>query len=202
MVCTGSYATYSRARAKITYSTKLDDDGGGSGNQYDPSDLFSRRWSFSGEFLTLQAAGLYWEEEGIDDPEEPIGEEEISAAKIIPMTEHALTRHRATSIPWTAIQANIGLINENAINNGYFTSVAAECLLFMGAEINFVLSTDGSKVYTYELRFQERRSKHKALTYGWNHFWHPNGGRFRRVQNASGDNVYPFSADDFASLFA
>lgn len=156
-------ATYSQARAKIKYSTKL----------YDPSDLFVRRYSFSGEFLTLPAGGLYW-----DDLGTVVEQEEISAAKIVPMTEHSLTKHRVTSIPWTAITRNIGRVNKTTLNNAFFSNIPPECLLFVGAEINFTLSTDGSTVWTIEYRFQERRvdlfeetsSSGATGIGGWNHF--------------------------------
>lgn len=193
----GTIATYATpARIRIKYSTKL----------YDPSDLIVRKYGFSGEFLTLTGAGLYWE----SGPQ--VEQEDVSAAKIVPMVEHSLTRHRATFIPWTAIQANIGRVNKNTINNSYFTNIPRECLLYMGAEVNFTLSTNGTTVWTLEHRFQERRvdlyedtSSTGGATGigGWNHFYRQTGASpgFDRIFTADGDPIYSYSQNDFAGLF-
>lgn len=184
-VCSGSVISYSKAVATIRYSTKL---------PYNPETLVTRKWSFTGEFLTIPASSVKW------DNGDAVENEEISAAKIIPMIEHALTLHKVLSIPWTTIKDCIGKVNQNAINDSIFDSVAAEQLLYMGASIDWKLTTDGNEEWTIEHRFQERKVKHAANEYGWNHFWRPDKKRWEKLKDDNGDNIYP-KTTSFSSLF-
>lgn len=186
-ICGGNTAHYEFALATIKYS-KL---------PYESSTLITRRYSFGGEFLTIPAGTLKWEDTG-----KKVDEEEISAAKTICMIEHSITWHRVleASIPWSAIKANIGKVNDGTLNNAYFPSVADESLLYLGAEMNFTFSTDGSQVWTLEHRFQERQVKVGGNTYGWNHFLRPRDSAWKRLLDESGDPVYPKSGT-FTSLF-
>jgi hypothetical protein len=184
-----SVATYAnRAKVTINYSNL----------PYESDTLLTRRFSFSGEFLTIPSAALKWE------GGEVVQDEEISAAKIIPMIEHSITWHRVleASIPWDDIKNDIGRVNESAIDNAYFDNVAAETLLYMGAELNFTYSTDGSKVWTLEHRFQERRVKIAEDVFGWNHFQRPSDGTWKKLVDDNGDTVYPtMTTADVLALF-
>ena len=184
-ICSGSVISYVHAKATIQYSTKL---------PYNSETLVTRKWSFSGEFMTIPASSVKW------DNGDAVQTEEISAAKVIPMIEHSLTRNRATSIPWSAIKDCIGKVNTSALDNDIFDDVAAEQLLYLGASIDWTLSTDGNEVWTLEHRFQERKVKHAASEYGWNHFWRPDKKRWEKLKDDNGDNIYPKTAN-FGDLF-
>lgn len=181
----GDVVAYTKAKCSISYG-KLD---------YSPETLVTRKWGFSGEFMTLPASSVKWENG------DAVENEEISAAKIIPMVEHSLTRQRCPSIPWTAIKACIGKVNSAALNDSIFTNVATHTLLYMGASIDWTLSTDGSEVWTLEHRFQERRVLDGADIRGWNHFWRPDTKTWQRLVNNAGGFIYETSAD-FDDLFS
>lgn len=175
------------AEIEISYKrVEFDQDDDGAGGK----DLLTRTWSFGGEFMTIPSNSLEWE----DIPGQPVQQEEISAAKIIPSVEHSIVQHRLVSINWTAIRNNIGKVND-----GTYQDAADETLLFAGAEINFQFTNDGTKVYTKSLKFQERCIKQGADTYGWNHFLR-NDGQWKRLKDRAGNLIYPKSAS-FADLF-
>jgi hypothetical protein len=190
--CAGDVATYGRARATISYSRL----------PYEPdaTQLISRRYSMGGEFMTIPSGTLYWDEAGFFVP---IQEEEIAANKTIPTIEHSITWHRVpeASIPWTAIKDKVGKVNSGSLNNDYFKSVAAETLLYVGAELSFTLSTDGTKVWTLEHRFQEKNIKEAGNTHGWNYFLRPSDSAWLKMVDVDGNPVYPTSGS-FDDLFA
>jgi hypothetical protein len=188
--CTGNVIVPVEALVTINYS-KLP-------YEYESSTFLSRRWSFSGEFMTLPASSVKW----IGPPAVPVVNEEISAAKIIPTIEHSLSRQRATSIPWTAIKNCIGKVNESAIDNGTFDDVPAESLLCLGSQIDWTFSTDGTQIWNLEHRFQERLVKQGSSTYGWNHFWRPDTKAWEKLVDDSGNTIYPtVSTSDLMDLF-
>ncbi len=180
-------AVHSLAKIEVTY-TRVDfdeeDDGAGG------FDLLSRKWSFTGEFMTLPSHSLEWE----DIPGQAVQQEEISAAKIIPTIEHSITQHRRTSINWTAIRENFGKVND-----GEYQGAADETLLLAGVEISFQFNSNGTKVYTQDLKFHERLIKQGANTYGWNHFLRADG-QWKRLKDKAGNLIYP-KTNDFADLF-
>lgn len=191
MVCTGNTASYDFARVTIKYSRL----------PYESSTLITRRYSMTGEFMTLPSGLLRWEDQAVG---KHINEEDVTAAKIIPSIEHSITWNRVlnSAIPWDAIKANIGKVNDGDLDNAYFPSVTDETLLYLGAELNFTFSTDGSQVWTLEHRFQERRVKSGADVFGWNHFWRPSDSLWKKLLNKDDNNpVYPKSTT-FNDLFA
>lgn len=180
----GNVAVYSRGKAVIEYG-KLD---------YDSATLVTRKWGFSGEFMTLPANSMRW------DNGDAVENEEISAAKNIRMTEHSMTRHRATTIPWTTIRNCIGKVNSAILNDAIFDNVAAESLLYLGASIDWTLSTNGSVEWTLEHRFQERLVENNGVRYGWNHFWRPDKKRWEKLKDDNGRYTYE-STNDMDDLF-
>lgn len=151
--------------------------------------LLTRKWSFSGELMTLPGNQLKW----IDGT--PVQQEEISASKLIPSIEHSITLLRRPSIPWTAIRENIGKVCD-----GTFEGATDETLLFSGAEVSFEFNATGSKMFTLDLRFNERFIKQGAQTFGWNHFYRKGTG-WQKLTDDQGELIYPKSSD-FADLFA
>lgn len=184
MLC-ADVAIYGRGKATIKYG-KL---------PFEPSNFITRRWGFSGEFMTIPASSMKWLSDSL-----AVQNEEISAAKIIPMIEHSITRHRATTVPWSAIKANIGHINDAPLNNAIFTGVGSGQLLYLGANIDFTFSTDGTQIWNIEHRFQERKVRWNGLDYGWNEFWRPDAKKWDQLVDDNGDPVYPTS-NTFLDLF-
>jgi len=186
--CSGDVAAYDHAEATIEYESL----------PYDVSTLVSRRYSVSAEFMTIPSGTLYWEDDGTE-----VTNEDVSAAKIIPLIEHSITWHRVTSVPFATIQDLIGKVNDDtALDNDYFPDALLEqSLLFIGAEINFTFSSDGTKVWTIEYRFQEKRIKNDVNVYGFNHFLNPKTSLWDRLVDIAGDPIYPTSPD-FDDLFA
>jgi hypothetical protein len=187
----GDLITYDWYLASIKYG-KLD---------YESSNFLSRKWSYSGEFMTLPANAVKWKSD-----KGAVENEEISAAMTIPQIEHSLTRNRATSIPWSVIQDNIGKVNDATLNNSIFTNVAAQTLLYMGAQIDWTFSTDGTQIWNIEHRFIERivsafDPQAKAVaTYGWNHFYRPDKKLWDILIDDTESPVYTHS-EDFMDLF-
>lgn len=175
----GNVVSYSKADVTIKYG-KL---------PYNPETLITRKWNFSGEFMTLPASSVKWENG------DAVENEEISAAKNIRMIEHALTRQRAVSIPWTAMRECIGKVNSALLDDDIFDNVAAESLLYLGSAIDWTLDTAGNEQWTLEHRFQERLIEHNGVSYGWCHFWRPDKKAWERLVDNAGNHMYESTAD-------
>lgn len=200
--CAGDVAVWTNADVTIGYSTL----------PYTVSERITRRYSHGAEILTMPANSVRWESQAVG---EHIETEDVQAGKLIPTIEHAMTFHRVTSIPWAAIRDNIG-----CVNIATYESIPAECLLFLGAEVSFVFSTDGTQVWTLEYHFSERNIRWSDSTeaagessasssegfiatgppFGWNHFWRPSHKRWERVLDDDGNRMY--SGGTFSGLFS
>lgn len=193
MLCLGDVPTYFMAKATIRY-TRL---------PYEVSTLVTRNYSMGGEFLTTPSGTLKWEPGPDPQDGKIVEQEEISAAKRIPLIVHSINWHRVPDalIPWAAIKANVGKVNDGDMNNAYFKNVADQTLLFVGAEMQWQFSTDGSQTWTLAYQFHERRVQVGNNTYGWNHFQRPPGGEWRRLMDKNNDPMHPVSST-FNDLFA
>lgn len=172
---------YAFAIATIRYTTL----------PYESDTLLQARYSVGAEFLRMPGRSLYWE-----DDDEPIKNEDVQAGKLIPMIEHSFTRYRAVSIPWTAIRANIGCVND-----GIYRGVADQQLLFVGAEISWQYEQSGVQTWTLDYRFHERNIKVGNNTYGWNHVFDPTSKTWRKVIDGNGNSLYK-KVTTFDQLFA
>lgn len=163
--CAGGYNIHDLVEITVTYAPL----------PYDSADLITRKISFSGEFMAMGAGSVWWSDGGTA---RQVQSENIAAGKFIPITEHSVTYHRlpvatATTIV-AAIRANLGKVNASSFNlGGGNGSAAAETLLYTGAEMSFVVSTNGVTSYTIDHRFSEKAIIIGASTYGWNHFYRP-----------------------------
>jgi hypothetical protein len=188
VVVSGGVASHLYNKLSVTYSRlPFDQEPNGSGG----TDFLTRRWSFGAEMLTMPAAKLRWASDGTQ-----VQTEDISAAKLIPTIEHSITVHRKLTIPWTAIRANIGKLNDGAWNGA-----DDQTLLFAGGEVSFTFSTDGTKLYTLDLRFQERRIVEGANIYGWNYFFRNKAGaKWDQLKDEANELMYQKSST-FSDLF-
>ena len=173
----GGIANYTHARASITYKML----------EYESSDLLTRKYSFSTESMMLPASGVRWQGDAVG---KNIESEDVSAMMLIPMTEHSITFNRATSVPFTAIRANIGMVNDGA-----FEGAADQTLLFMGAEVSFTFSSDGTLSWTVEYKFSEKRTRQGANVYGWNHFYRNKDKSWLYLLDDADNRIYSRSAN-------
>ncbi len=130
--------------------------------------------------LKLANQGLQWANGGTPTP---VQGQTLNAGKTISMMEYDLQLHRATSIP-SAIFSLIG-----QVNNAAFAGVAAEGLLYLGAEISQSVTSDGSQPYEISAKFAQRYID-GSTSLGWNHYFRPETGNWERVISDSGNPVY------------
>jgi hypothetical protein len=189
----GDMPTFSEAWCTVTYEPLTDEQDDETSTPGEP--LITRTWGIAGEFLTIPANGYKWEVGDL-----PVDVEEISASKIIPMIEHSITWNKADAIPWTAIKANIGKVNNATLDNRYWDNVAAQTLLYMGAQVSYTFNSNGDQEYTIEHRFQERLVDDAGTVRGWNYFFNPTTQDWDRLLDGAGNPVYTTSAL-FTDLF-
>ena len=181
-------------------------------NTADPVTHLTHRWSTGGEFLTLPESGLKWD----DGTGEPVTQE-VSAGIIVPHIEHQITWPRIINPPFTAIRNTIGTVN-NAALTFQTGQIAAETLLFLGAEMQREVMSDGTRAWSVGYRFSERRvtsgdenDPGGGNPGGWNHFFRSTirvgSGWYRLVKKGGADDLgydatYAiFLQSDFSQLF-
>lgn len=157
----------------------------------------THRWSLSGEILTLPHSGLEWQNANAD------GDQDVAAdlvpAQVIPTVEHQFTWHFVPNPPFATIRDMFGKVNSAA-----FGGAATETLLFLGAEAQRDITTDGERTWTLDYRFQEKAIKAGGTIATWNHFYRPDAGNAvnpwqRILRKSDGKPVYELG--DFSSLF-
>lgn len=156
--------------------------------------------SIGGEFLTLPKAHCLWWDAG--GANERIQEEDVNPGKLIPTLEHTVTMHNVVAIPWTAIGAKFGSVNEGDFSLADFTA-AEGTLLYLGPNANHDINLSGSQAWTISHRFSQRIVAGEAVAgaaIGWNHFFRPSSGKWQHVVvNAEEDSIYPYAT--FIELF-
>lgn len=165
---------FATARVTVQYQTPKINIGNPDG---DPVPLLSHRWSIGAETLTLPNKGLYW---AIDNT---AIDEKLNAGILIPKIEHQISWPHVLDPPFNGIRACMGGVN-NAVFSFVTGNVAAETLLFLGAELERECLSDGSRAWTVTYRFSEKRldyPKDQCLPGGWNHFWDPVRAGFYRM---------------------
>lgn len=152
---------------------------------------------FGVEQMDLPGLAFTW----TDQPAQPV-DPQATPSIIVPLLQHRLTWHRVTNPPWTAIRDASG-----TVNNASFLGVAAESLLFAGAQSERVFTgVDGHDEPQFAWRlvytFQERTINYTGNTYGWNHTYRslPNTSPgFDKLVDANGEN--PYGTSTFTDLF-
>lgn len=192
MVTSGNVPYYETALVTIEYGPLDLGSGSGGGSSPNPSDLITRKWSISGEFLTLEGVGLVW------DGGDAVKTEGVTFGKIIPMIKHHMDLHRVETVPTAFIRDLIGKVNDGA-----YEGAADECLLFTGAEVSYRFNNHGQQEYTLQYEFNERIVKQGAAALGWNYFFRPDkagGAGWEKIKTkVGGERIYP--KGDFSDLF-
>ncbi len=200
-----SSPVYEQAVFTIRYATPTaaqnDDE---SDDEGDPVPFLRHRWSVGGEFLSLPASGLEWAAAGDVVPED------INAGVFVPTIEHEITIPRIASPPFSVIRDRIGTVNVAAVSLST-GAIDPETLLFLGAEIEREVMSNGERAWGVSYRFSERRvypqdQDAEAVGFGgWNHYWlssSADGGWYRLLRkNSSGGDQSLFRKTSFSELF-
>lgn len=200
-----SFPEYAQGVLTIRYVTpkaaQTEDESEGEG---DPVPFLRHRWSVGGEFLSLPASGLEWAESSDVVPED------INAGVFVPTIEHEILMPRVVAPPFSIIRDRVGTVNAASLAFSTGT-IDPETLLFLGAEIEREVMSDGSRAWNMTYRFSERRvypqdqNPATAGFGGWNHCWlagSADGGWFRLLRkNSSGSDQNLFRKTSFDELF-
>lgn len=209
--------TYAYLKVTVDYETIQADISQGD----DPQLLLNHRWSIGGEFLTVEAKGLEWSDEGLVD-------DDVKAGILIPTIEHQITWMRVERPPFTAMRDRLGCVN-SANQNFQTGTILPETLLFLGAELHRDILTSGALAWQVGYHFSERRvamatdlapgdhgnkvggvSGGAAMSVGgWNHFFRSEDEDSPRVEGKSGwyrlrvksDDSMIFRLKSFTELF-
>lgn len=187
--CGGSVAAYDLAKVTIQYKTIPYSQGGGADDQ-----IITRRYSKTGEFMTLPSNGVKW-----DGAAGAILDPDIVAGKVVPMEEITVSLHRVTPAFFTTLKDSIDdLIG--CTNDAVFEGRAAESVLLLGGDFTQTVSADGSVTHECEIKFGVRSIKDGANKRGWNYFFDPVTGTWRRLKTKDGKDIYELK--DFSTLYS
>lgn len=187
--CTGSFPTYTYAIATVSYDTI----------KYDSSDLIERRTAFSTEVMLVPSNAIEWS----DKPGEGVQQEDLAAAKQIPLRDISFTFHRVPPASITTMRASIDAAIGH-VNSATYKGFAAETLLYKGGEESFRIDSGGMVVYTINHGFQARMVKDQGGTVrGWNYFFRNADSAWKKlVYTGTSTGLYPTaSAAVFNALF-
>lgn len=177
--------TYVYAQLTINYSPL----------SYDASDLLSRKTTYRTEAMLIPANSMKWGDGTA------IQQEDLQAAKLIPMIDHAITYHRVAPANESAIDAAVRS-NMGHINNGTFEGATGGTLLFAGADKTWTIDSTGAQTFSYEMHFIERKITWNGTPdYGWNNFWRNSDKSWQTLLDDNNQLVYPASSN-FSDLFS
>lgn len=207
------------AVATVTYSTpesNLTDSGTSpSTNGDDPVPFLSHSWSCGGEYITFDSeAELTWaslDAAGVASATADTARG-TEAGFPIPLIEHQVRWSKVRNPPFSKIRERIGLINSDPIvlrTTGTARPIFPQCLLFLGAELQQDVFSNGTKGWEVTFRFSERvinaeniySGVSSSLSYGgieyggWNHFFDAKKGGFRPLLMPN--NKLPFKTARF-----
>lgn len=163
--------TYEFCKVSIKYGTPKGPQSSSEADEEDsdtrdPVQLLTHRWSIGGEYLTIPGNGLIW-----DDDSSKVSED-VTGATFIPTIEHQITWPRVTKPPFAAMRELIGKCNSVAFDFSTGT-IAPETGLFLGAELEREVMSDGARAWSVSYRISEKRrpAADQVEPGGWNHFY-------------------------------
>lgn len=190
-ITAGDVVDYATALATIVYSTL----------PYDPAELLRWHQSGSNEVVLLPSNSWYWEA----SPAEAIRNEDVPAAKFVPIIDHTVDLFRVSpSYESTIISRCRALIGK--VNRSTWRGADAETVLFEGYDSDSTFDSSGNRTLTFSYRFRERRLKFQNATFGWNHFPRQDASgssKWQRIIDKAGNYVYPWTTvleNNFESL--
>jgi hypothetical protein len=147
--------------------------------------IITRRVTLGGQYLTLPAVGFKFADAG-----QTFSNPEGYCQKFIGEISHEITVHRAHAVPYAYIRGLVG-----KVNHALWQGAAAETVLFIGAEVQQSVYSDGSVLYQITYKFQERNVDGNTQI-GWNYVFDPTAskknlqGRWRRILQHNGEPLY------------
>lgn len=155
--------------------------------------VLTHRVGIGGEFMQMPSHGLKWSDQA---PGETVQEEDVGAAKVIPTVEHELTFNWVPDPPFDKIVAKIGMVN--GLTNLF--NATPETLMFIGADADRNITSQGADAWKVVYRFSQRVVKMGgAGSIGWNHFFRPSDGIWKKLQDKNGNDMY--ESTTFSDLF-
>jgi len=119
----------------------------------DPVPFLSHSWSAGGEVVTMENAEMTWS----GGAKAKAHAAASNANFIVPTIEHSITWHRVHSPPFAAIRSALGKVNKTTMDFDTGENIWPETLLFLGAELNRDILSDGSRAWQVVYKFSERR---------------------------------------------
>lgn len=165
--------------------------------------IWDHRVTIGGEMLRLPTSGFSWKSVYDADPANftPIQEPDLRVCKVVPTLEHSITIYGVPEPPWEAILAAEGHVNSNTVVGK--VTVEPETMMFMGCEASQSLTANGMSCWTLEYRFSQKEltegEGEDAVVVTWNHFRRRDTGKWEKLVNKDGGNMY--ESYDFDALF-
>lgn len=161
---------------------------------YDTSTLITRKSTYSAEVQLQPASGIKWQ-----DTDDPVKSSDTQVGKVVPMVDHTFEFHRVPPNregPLDAVvRSMVGMVNSST-----YSGIPTETLLFKGASKTWSIDTQGQQTFTYGMQFKERSLKDGGNTYGWNHFFRNEDGKYAKILTKDGNLVYA-TTGNFSNLF-
>lgn len=176
----GPPLAYDLCKVTVEYATLAYEQADSSADQ-----IITRRVTVGGQYMTMPAVGFKWADTG-----ETASNPDAYTQKYIGEISHEITVHRAPAVPYAYIRGLVGKVNHAAWNGA-----AKETVLFMGADIQQVIYSDGSAPYQITYKFQERNIDGDARI-SWNHMFDPTAskkspqGKWRPILQINGEKLY------------
>ena len=171
----GLYIVYEWAKVTARYTPMIGVD------PEDPEVVEEENISVSGELETLPAEQYEWTAGSI-----PV-KADILPVKVETTSSFSVTRLHVSSLPNNVISLVVGKINQNA-----WRSYSAGYALFIGADANRSITTDGAEDWEVTYNFLIK-------SHSWNHAYRDSSGNFEEVQTKNGNDTI-YETDTFAAL--
>lgn len=130
-----------------------------------PIDLMIGNISCSMEAVSIPKYTMKWDSDDEQCKETGTGDD-MAAYINVPRTQFTVMLPRQSSIPWVAHRVNRGKVNKNQ-----FFGAKPETVLYVGMQVSYRFSNDGSRQFDVEHSFDEKAINYGTNTYGWNHVW-------------------------------
>lgn len=176
--------SYPYAHIDATYSPLKQEE---STNQTrEEKTLSSLEVDMAGEFLQFGKFKLFWD----SGQANPIADD-VKAGKFVPTIQARYTEEESATDKRSIIRSYVGKINSSA-----WEGAAAETVLFLGAQVSRIVTTDGRQPWKIAYTFAERPIA------SWNKFFNPETADWAVVYDSAGAVYEPYEKTTFGGLLA
>jgi hypothetical protein len=171
-----------------------------------PETFLEHDVNVGGEFLSIPPAKTKIVEDDLGTPQSygaavDNPDRNSPVQKIVATMEHNLRWKFVLVPPWEEILRQLGHVNR--ARHAVFFDSPAECVLFMGVSGKRQYLWNGASVvvqpWSLDYKFSAKEITEGANTWGWNHVYSPDKGKFVRLFRAGGLPLY--ESADFTLLF-